>query len=285
MTYEAFHEWLTSAARRPLVMGIVNVTPDSFSDGGRIQSPEEASEHALRLVQEGADWVDVGGESTRPGATPVPAAEQIRRTIPAIAAIRRVTDAVISIDTTQAEVARQALDTGASVVNDISAGRDDSQMFPLVAARRAPVILMHMQGNPQTMHLSPSYADVTAEVAAFLVARREEAVKAGIDPAAILFDPGIGFGKNADHDLQLIRDTSTLAALGQPLVVGPSRKRFIGTLTGEQRPDQRVFGTAAVVAWCVANGAATVRVHDTGPISQVVRVVQAIALQKMPRKF
>jgi dihydropteroate synthase len=158
-------------------------------------------------------------------------------------------------------------------------------MFPLIAERGAAVILMHMKGNPQTMQVAPSYADVTEEVSDFLLERRGEAVKAGIDPSAILFDPGIGFGKNTSHDLQLIHDTSRLAALGQPLVVGPSRKRFIGNITGEQRPDQRVWGTAGVVAWCVANGAAVVRVHDAGPISQVVRVVQAIAAQKKQRNF
>lgn len=280
MDSETFNAWLSTRGRHPLVMGILNLTPDSFSDGGRLNGPEEAAAYAQRLVQSGADWLDIGGESTRPGAIPVPASEQIRRTIPAITAIRDQTDAVISIDTTSAEVARQALDAGANIVNDISAGRHDPEMFPLIAARRAPVILMHMQGVPETMHLSPSYADVTAEVSAFLLDRRTQAVAAGIDPGQILFDPGIGFGKNTAHDLQLLHDIPSLAGLGQPLVFGPSRKRFIGNITGEPRPEQRVFGTAAVVAWCVANGAATVRVHDVGPISQVVRVVQAICSQK-----
>jgi dihydropteroate synthase len=279
----AFNQWLTSPARRPLVMGIINVTPDSFSDGGLLTTPEQAAEHSAKLVDAGADWLDVGGESTRPGALPVSSSEQIRRTVPAVAAIRQKTDALISIDTTSAEVARQALDAGANVVNDISAGGDDPEMFPLVAQRGVPIILMHMQGKPQTMHLSPHYTDVTGEVSAFLLKRRDQAIGAGIDPNRILFDPGIGFGKNTAHDLQLLHDTSALAGLGQPLVVGPSRKRFIGAITGEQRPDQRVFGTAAVVAWCVANGAAVVRVHDPGPISQVVRIVQAISSQKNER--
>jgi dihydropteroate synthase len=287
MTSDGFNQWLTEGltarVRPPLVMGIINLTPDSFSDGGRLAGPEAAAAYAQELVQAGADWLDVGGESTRPGALPVAPAEQIRRTIAAIAEIRRQTATLISIDTTSSEVAGAALDAGANLVNDISGGRDDPAMFTLVGKRGVPIILMHMQGTPQTMHLSPVYADVTAEVSAFLIERQDQAAAAGIDRNKILFDPGIGFGKSAPHDLQLIRDTSTLAALGRPLVVGPSRKRFIGHITGEERPERRVFGTAAVVAWCVANGAAVVRVHDVGPISQVVRVIQAIIAQKKER--
>jgi dihydropteroate synthase len=283
MNSEAFDQWLKSAARRALVMGIINLTPDSFSDGGRLGGVEAAVEYAEEMVKAGADWLDVGGESTRPGALPVAPAEQIRRTIGTIAEIRGRTDTVISIDTTSAEVARAALDAGANVVNDISAGRDDPTMLDLVAERGAAVILMHMQGTPQTMHLSPVYADVTAEVSAFLLERRERAVQAGIDRVKILLDPGIGFGKNMEHDLRLIRDTSALAGLGQPLVVGPSRKRFIGQITGEERADRRVFGTAGVVAWCVANGTAVVRVHDVGPISQVMRMIEAISSEKKTR--
>jgi dihydropteroate synthase len=264
-------------------MGVINLTPDSFSDGGRLSGPDQAADYAQQLVDAGADWLDVGGESTRPGALVVPPQEQIRRTIPAIAAIRRRLDVVISIDTTNAQVAQQAVDSGANVVNDVSAGRNDPEMIPLVARLRLPVVLMHMQGDPQTMQLAPSYRDVTAEVSAFLLHRRDQAVLAGIDPGRILLDPGIGFGKTTAHDLQLLRDTSALAKLGHPLLVGPSRKRFIGEITGERRPDQRVFGTAAVVAWCVADGAAVVRVHDVGPISQVVRMIRAISSQNKPR--
>jgi dihydropteroate synthase len=275
-----FSAWLERAVRRPLIVGIINVTPDSFSDGGRWPTPERAADRADELVSAGADWLDVGGESSRPGALPVPAEEQIRRTIPTIAAIRRRHDCVISIDTTSAEVAKRAADSGASIVNDISAGRDDPEMFPILARLSLPMVLMHMQGKPQTMQVSPSYQDVTAEVSAFLVDRRDRAVQAGVNPGAIILDPGIGFGKRLEHDLKLLRDTRQLAGLGHPLLVGPSRKRFIGEVTGEKRVDQRVFGTAGAVAWCVANGAAAVRVHDVGPISQVVRVIQAISLQK-----
>lgn len=280
MNPSQFSAWLAKAVRPPLVVGIINMTPDSFSDGGRWPTPEQAADRAEELVSAGADWLDVGGESSRPGALPVPAEEQIRRTIPAIAAIRRRHDLVISIDTTSAEVAKRAADFGANLVNDISAGRDDPEMFPSLARLRLPVVLMHMQGKPETMQVAPSYQDVTSEVSAFLLERRDRAVEAGIDLKGIILDPGIGFGKRLEHDLKLLRDTRQLAGLGHPLLVGPSRKRFIGEVTGEKRVDERVFGTAGAVAWCVANGAAAVRVHDVGPISQMVRVIQAITLQK-----
>jgi len=274
-------QWLADVNRRPLIVGIVNVTPDSFSDGGRLAGSEQAADLAEQLVSAGADWLDVGGESTRPGAAePVPIEEQTRRTVPAIAAIRRRLDVAVSIDTTSAEVAQSAVNAGANLVNDVSAGKNDPNMLPLIARHRLPVILMHMQGTPKTMQLAPSYRDVTAEVSAFLVERRDRAIEAGIDPKMILFDPGIGFGKTLAHDLKLLRDTRTLAGLGQPLLVGPSRKRFIGEITGEKQPDQRVFGTAAAVAWCVANGAAALRVHDVGPISQVVQIIRAISCKK-----
>ena len=212
------------------------MTPDSFSDGGRLSGPEQAADLAEQMVDAGADWLDIGGESTRPGALPVPAEEQIRRTVPAITAIRRRLDACISIDTTSALVAQSAADAGANIVNDVSAGRDDPDMLPLVARRRFAVVLMHMQGTPRTMQAAPSYRDVTAEVSAFLLDRRDRAVEAGIDSRQIILDPGIGFGKNLAHDLKLLRDTSVLAKLGHPLLVGPSRKRFIGEITGEKRP-------------------------------------------------
>ncbi len=257
-------------------MGVINLTPDSFSDGGQISGPDEAADVAEEMAQAGADWIDVGGESTRPGASPVPVEEQIRRTAGAIGAIRRRLDTIISIDTTEALVADSAFAEGANVVNDISAGRHDARMFPLVARHRLAIILLHMQGEPRTMQAAPTYADVTREVGDFLIARRQAALEAGIPQSRILFDPGIGFGKSVSHNLQLLRDTEALTRLGQPLVVGPSRKSFIGRIIGEVRPERRVFGTAASVAWCVANGAAVMRVHDVGPISQVVRMIQAI---------
>jgi dihydropteroate synthase len=272
--------WLSTVPRRPIVVGVINLTPDSFSDGGRLTEPGQAADMAEQMVAAGAEWLDVGGESTRPGALPVPVDEQIRRTVPAISAIRRRLQTCISIDTTSAKVAQSAVDAGANIVNDVSAGRDDPDMLPLVAHNRMAIVLMHMQGTPRTMQDAPGYRDVTAEVSAFLLERRDRANTAGIDPARIIFDPGIGFGKSLHHDLKLLKDTSALAKLGQPLLVGPSRKRFIGEITGEKRPEQRVFGTAAVVAWCVANGASAVRVNDAGPISQVIRMIQAISSEK-----
>lgn len=280
MNFSEFNSWLSSGSQRPLVVGVINVTPDSFSDGGRLTSPDQAADLAEQLVAEGADWLDVGGESTRPGAEPVPAAEQIRRVVPAIKAIRRRLNDVLSIDTSNAEVAQRAVDEGANILNDVSAGRNDPVMLALAARRGLAMVLMHMQGNPKTMQAAPSYRDVTEEVSAFLLERRDRAVEAGVEAKKIFLDPGIGFGKKLDHDLKLIRDTSVLARLGHPILVGPSRKRFICEITGQKRPEERVFGTAAVVAWCVANGAAAVRVHDVAPISQVVRIIQAISSQK-----
>jgi dihydropteroate synthase len=282
VTSDEFDAWLTQPAqtRRPLVMGVLNVTPDSFSDGGRFQDPQVALEHAQAMVRAGADWIDIGGESTRPGSQPTPAQEQLRRILPVIRAVRAALSTLVSIDTTRGEVAEAALDAGADLVNDISAGRDDPAMLPLVARRNAAIILMHMQGTPATMQISPTYRDVTAEVAQFLIQRRDTAVAAGIDSRRILLDPGLGFGKTLSHNLQLLNQTATLAALGHPLVVGPSRKGFVSEVTGQAAPDQRLFGTAAAVAWAVTNGAAVVRVHDVGPIAQILRMVHAIQVAK-----
>ena len=281
MVESDLNRWLTSASRRTLVVGIINMTPDSFSDGGRLSGPEEAADLAEEMVAAGADWLDVGGESTRPGSRPVDPDEQVRRAIPAIAAIRKRVDAIISIDTTSSRVAQEAVGAGANIVNDVSAGRNDPDMLPMIGRRGLAVVLMHMQGSPQTMQQSPSYRNVTVEVSAFLLERRDRAADAGVDRAKIIFDAGIGFGKNLGHDLTLLHDTAALAGLGQPLMVGPSRKRFIGEITGEKQPEKRIMGTAAVVAWCVAAGAAAVRVHDVGPITQTVRMIEAISSQKI----
>jgi dihydropteroate synthase len=282
MSPAQFESWLREQQRRPLVMGVLNVTPDSFSDGGRFADPTAAAEAAVQMIGAGADWVDVGGESTRPGALPVDPPEQIRRVVPVIAQIRRQSDTLLSVDTTSAAVAEAALDAGADVVNDISAGRGDPRMLAMLAERSASIILLHMRGTPATMQLDPTYKDVTEEVCGFLAGRRAAAIDAGLPPHRILLDPGLGFGKKLSHNLALIRDTAALARLGAPLVVGPSRKSFIGQITGEPRTTERVFGTAAAVAWCVANGAAVVRVHDVGPIAQVVRMICAISAGNGP---
>jgi dihydropteroate synthase len=258
-------------------MGVLNVTPDSFSDGGRFSTTQAAIAHARAMAADGAEIIDIGGESTRPGSDPVDDDEQIRRILPVIENL--VADpipAVISVDTSRSRVAQAALDAGAHIVNDISAGRDDPEMFSLVARRRAPIILMHMLGRPKTMQQAPTYDDVTAEVSGFLNERVITAGIHGIDVERILLDPGIGFGKTMRHNLELLRRLAELTVLGRPLVIGTSRKSFIGKITGESEPSQRLFGTAACVAWSVANGAAIVRVHDVEPMVQVVKMIRAI---------
>jgi dihydropteroate synthase len=257
-------------------MGILNVTPDSFSDGGRHPSVTAAVTSATDMVAAGAVLIDVGGESTRPGSLPVPDDEQIARVVPVVLGIRNAgVQAIISVDTTRSAVARAALAAGATVVNDVSAGLDDPAMLPLLAETGADIVLMHMQGTPATMQDSPAYDDVVAEVSAFLTERLVAAVAAGIDPARVLFDPGIGFGKTTDHNLCLMRALPRLVALGRPVLLGTSRKGFIGRVTGEPVSD-RTFGTAATVAWAATHGVAVVRVHDVGPMVRVAAMVRAI---------
>lgn len=279
MNLTLFHQWLAAhpRSRRPLVVGVLNVTPDSFSDGGRYLNPAAAVERVRAMADGGADWIDCGAESTRPGADPVPADEQIRRLTPVFDAVAALGDRVIfSVDTTRAAVAEAALDAGFQVVNDVSAGRDDPGLLPLVSRRRKSLVLMHMQGTPRTMQAAPKYADVTNEVVAFLRERLAAAVEVGIDPARVVLDPGIGFGKTARHNLELLNRLDEVVAIGRPVLVGTSRKRFIGEVTGVDAPDQRTFGTAATVAWAVARGAAAVRVHDVTEMAQVVRMTAAI---------
>jgi dihydropteroate synthase len=261
-------------------MGVLNVTPDSFSDGGRYAEFADAIAHAREMISTGADLLDIGGESTQPGAKPVSSDEQIRRVVPVIRELAsNKLPVVLSIDTTNSAVAQAALDAGAHLVNDISGARDDERMLSLVASRGVPVVLMHMQGTPQTMQVDPRYTDVVREVAAFLTDRIRAALDCGIAREHILVDPGIGFGKKVEHNLALIRDTAKIAqaVAGHPLVVGASRKGFIGAITGEPEPRNRLFGTAATTAWFVANGASVVRVHDVRPMKQVMLMTRAIA--------
>jgi dihydropteroate synthase len=257
-------------------MGVLNVTPDSFSDGGQHYPPQAAIAHAESLASEGADLIDIGGESTRPGSDPVDDDEQIRRVLPVLRGAAHRLPVAFSIDTTRSAVAQAAVDAGAAIVNDISAGRDDERMFPLAARLRVPIVLMHMLGRPSTMQQSPVYEDVVAEVSGFLNERLITAGIHGIDPDRILLDPGIGFGKTTRHNLELLARLRELSVLGRPIVIGTSRKRFIGEITGETEPRDRLMGTAATVAWSLANGAAIVRVHDVGPMRRVVRMIDAI---------
>jgi len=260
----------------PIVMGVLNITPDSFSDGGRFLAPDAAIAGARAMVAAGADVVDVGAESTRPGSDRVGPDEQIRRLeaiLPAVVAL----GAAVSIDTTSAAVAAFALDAGAAIVNDVAAGRDDPAMLPLVAERGAPVVLMHMLGRPKDMQTDPRYDDVVAEVRAFLAERLDAAVAAGVDRRRCIVDPGIGFGKTLEHNLALLAGVEALTALGVPVLVGPSRKRFISALVGDVPPDERLGGTLAAVCAAYRRGATIFRVHDVAPARQALAVLAAIA--------
>jgi len=269
-------EHVLDLGARTLVMGIVNVTPDSFSDGGLFADREAGVAQAARLVDEGADIVDVGGESTRPGADPISIEEELSRVTPVIEGIRSARpDALISVDTRRAVVAGAAVDAGASIVNDVSAG-GDPEMFPVVAGSDAAMILMHMLGSPKTMQDAPRYEDVVAEVSEFLRERLEAAMFAGIGADRLAIDPGIGFGKDLGHNLALLRALPSLSGLGAPLVVGASRKRFLGVLTGLDEPRERVEGSVAAATWCAANGADVVRVHDVEPTVRALAVTDAI---------
>ncbi len=257
-------------------MGILNVTPDSFSDGGQ----HHTVKHAIRRAQQIAphvDLIDVGGESTRPGATPVSATEEIERVVPVITALRReLPELPISIDTMKSTVARAALDAGADVINDVTAGRFDPDMLPLAGRRRVPVILMHMQGKPQTMQHNPQYKDVLAEVKDFLRQAIEVAVACGLPRHYIAIDPGIGFGKNLDHNLHLLRHLGQLRTLNAPLLVGPSRKSFIGMICDQPQPQGRKIGTLAACTAAIAGTADILRVHDPKILRDVRLVSDAI---------
>ena len=261
---------------RTLVMGIVNVTPDSFSDGGVFDDAAAAVKHGLRLLEEGADVLDVGGESTRPGSDPVDEREERARVVPVIEGLRReAPEAVLSVDTRKAAVAAEALEAGADVVNDVAAGADP-RMFDTVAAAGAGMVMMHMRGDPKTMQHAPSYGDVVAEVRAFLVERIAVAVAAGVDRDRLAIDPGIGFGKDLGHNLELLRSIGTLRDVGVPVVVGASRKRFVGELSGVGDPADRLEGSLAAAVWCATQGVEVVRVHDVGATARALRVVDAI---------
>lgn len=259
------------------VMGIINVTPDSFSDGGRFSQTETAVEHGLKLVAEGADILDIGGESTRPGAAPVCLDEELARVIPVIERLRAATAVPISIDTTKAEVARQAAQAGAEIINDITALQGDPAMPAIAAASGAGVVLMHMLGTPQTMQVNPEYQDVVTEVRDYLGERMLAAKAAGIAAERIVLDPGIGFGKTIAHNLEIFRRMGEFMTLGRPILVGPSRKAFIGKILGGLPPGERVEGTAAAVTAAILAGARVVRVHDVGAIARVARVADALA--------
>jgi dihydropteroate synthase len=257
------------------IMGILNVTPDSFYDGGRYLDPQVAVDRAHRMVAEGADIIDIGGQSSRPGSDPVPEAEEEDRVLPVVKAVAKSVSSIISVDTYRAGIARAALDAGAHLINDISALRFDPALLGVVAERRAPLILMHMQGLPRDMQLNPRYEALIDEVFAFLGERLGAAQAAGIPTEHLLIDPGIGFGKGARHNLELLRKLHQFRALGRPMVVGTSRKSFIGLILGTD-VDDRLEGTAATVAVAIAQGADIIRVHDVQAMVRVARMLDAM---------
>ncbi len=258
-----------------VVMGVLNVTPDSFSDGGQFLDTDRAIEHGLQMAADGAAIIDVGAESTRPGAKSVSAEEQIKRVVPVIEALAQKVDVPISIDAKTQEVAQAALEIGAAMINDITA-LSDERTGELAAEQQVPVVLMHMLGEPSTMQIEPKYKDVVSEVRQFLLKRAKRAEQFGIERSRIFIDPGIGFGKTLEHNLLLLRNIDKFVATDYRVLVGTSRKSFIGKMTGKESPTDRIFGTAASVALCVAEGVSIVRVHDVAEMVEVVKVANAI---------
>jgi len=263
-------------SRRGMIMGILNVTPDSFSDGGNFLSPEKAIKHGLDMVTQGAAIIDIGGESTRPGAEAVAADEEMDRVLPVIKELRSTTKAILSIDTSKADVALAALQAGASIINDVSGGCGDPEMLPLVARREAAFIVMHMQGNPRTMQRNPKYKDVLKEVADFFRQQYDRAITFGIDPMAIAFDPGIGFGKTLEHNLKLLANVTRLRVFNRPLVVGVSRKAFLGKIMSSSVMKDRLGPTVALTALLHERGANVFRVHDVAANVAALETSEAI---------
>ena len=263
-------------SQRGMIMGVLNVTPDSFSDGGEHFSTDKAIARGLQMAGEGAQIIDVGGESTRPGAKPISAEEESNRILPVIEKLRAQTDVFISVDTSKAAVASAALDAGASIVNDVTGGRGDVEMMPLIGRRAAAFIIVHMQGTPQTMQIAPRYVDVISEVADFFRQQYTRALECGIEPMAITFDPGIGFGKTLEHNLELLGNLARLRLDDRPLVVGVSRKWFLGKLIGSSAMADRLAPTVAVTALLRSRGAEIFRVHDVKENRAALRVAEAI---------
>jgi len=265
---------LLDLTNRGMVMGVLNVTPDSFSDGGEFFATEAAVRHGVEMAEGGAEIIDVGGESTRPGSQPVLPNEEMDRVVPVIKEIAGSTSAFISIDTSKAAVAGAALEAGAHIINDVTGGRGDDAMLPLAAETGAALIIMHMQGTPQTMQINPTYSDVVEEVAEFFRQQFDRAVRLGIDPMRIAFDPGIGFGKTLAHNLELLANLPRLRIAGRPLVVGVSRKSFLGKISGNE--SDRAVATIAMTSLLRQRGAHVLRVHDVMPNVQALRTAEAL---------
>ena len=273
---ESFHDWCINPKRETLVMGIVNVTPDSFSDGGKFFSPEVAISHASKLITQGADIIDIGGESTRPGAELVSETEELKRVIPVIEKVRIDNPTIlISIDTTKASVAKYAVEAGADIINDVSGLSFDNNMTVTVESLNVPIVIMHMKGNPQNMQLNPKYKDIVNEILDFFKTKIKIAIQSGINRSMIILDPGIGFGKTVDHNFELLSRLNEFNVLELPIMIGPSRKSFIG-ITLDLPPEDRVEGTAAAVSAGVMNGASIVRVHDVKSMKRVVKIIEKV---------
>ena len=262
-------------SRRTLIMGILNVTPDSFSDGGYYLNVPDAINHAKKMVAEGADVIDIGGESSRPGASPASTEEELARVLPVVEGLVGDVSVPVSIDTCKSEVARRALEAGAHLINDITALRGDAEMANVVVEMNAGVILMHMRGTPRTMQRSPVYDDVVLEVSSWFQRRIKETETTGIPPGQIIIDPGIGFGKTVDHNLEILRRLGEFRHLNKPILIGTSRKSFIGKILNLPAND-RIEGTAATVTWAIAHGADMIRVHDVKTMHQVARMTDAL---------
>ncbi|MCE5194517.1 MAG: dihydropteroate synthase [Nitrospiraceae bacterium] len=277
-------EWLDFSldfTKKTYIMGILNVTPDSFSDGGSFFDKNTAVKRAVQMVEDGADIIDIGGESTRPGAEPVELEEEIRRTIPVIELIAKKINIPVSIDTYKSEVARRAVDAGASIINDISGLRYDKKMSEIAAKQNIPVVIMHMKGRPKDMQQAPSYEALIPEIMDYFRQSIDIALKSGIPQDKIIIDPGIGFGKNFDHNLEIINRLSEFRLLGKPLLIGHSRKAFIGEILDNAPVSQRLYGTAAVAAISILNGANIIRAHDVKEMADVVKVADAVLREKI----
>ncbi len=267
-------EHILDPTNRALIMGVLNVTPDSFSDGGQFLAAEAAVNHGLEMARDGADIIDVGGESTRPGSLPVSPDQEMERVLPVLQQLAHVVDQPLSIDTSKAVVARAAIEAGATIINDVSGGRADPEMLPLAAEKGVALILMHMQGKPATMQTNPTYDDVVTEVADFFRQQFAQAVRCGVDPICLAFDPGIGFGKTVAHNLDLLANLPRLRVENRPLVVGVSRKSFIGKISGPSL--DRVSATVALTSLLRARGADVLRVHDVAENTAALRTTEAL---------
>lgn len=278
LSFNSFH---FDFLKKTYIMGILNVTPDSFFDGGKYNNTEKAIAQGLKLIEQGADIIDIGGESTRPGALPVKLDEELKRVIPVIEGIVKRVRIPISIDTYKAKVAEEAINAGASIINDISGLRFDPEMPHIAAKYKTPVIIMHIKGTPQDMQRNPCYNALIPEIIEYLRSSIIMAKEAGIQEDKIILDPGIGFGKLPEHNLQIIKNLKDFVLLGKPILVGVSRKSFIGKILNDAPPEERLEGTAAAVAVSIINGANIVRVHDVDYISKITRVVDAIKFSKI----